>query len=372
MMSTEWVMNSIEELETFFTSLPMEETREYELKLTRLVTSNQKAEFEDWLKQLMEREDEATAYASFVCLNIKYRRNHDGSKLDLLINGERSRFNRHPTFSHMELLSLIDHSKRQPTLAELRQGKEDIGKMPMNAGVLHLFADLVATYFEDRDTQNESGNNQEEKEGVADRSEWLDKAMTSVEDAIRLQNYAKFYCTKGRILALRGYFQEAMRSIKEAIDLEDSSLNDYAIRVGNYQYHKLSILARMQNKEIKSSLEKYRKSMAEENAEIQKNLDATTKKLESSTIKNLEFLGLFAGIISFTIGGINIASNIAGKSFPGAAGLIIVLMGALLCVFASFGVVLHGIEKGKFARNGIVFGAGAIVIIGGLWLCLHL
>lgn len=371
-MSTDWLMDSIEELKIFFKNLPDEMEREYEIKLTRLVTSNQKQQFEEWLKQLIESEEDSIAYASFVCLNIKFRRSHDYSKLDLLINGERSRFNHHVSFSHMELLSLIDNSKRIPTLDELQQGKEDISKMPRNAGVLHLFADLVATYFENRDTHSEGENDVEPHYGVIDRVEWLDKAMSSVERAIQHQNYAKFYCTRGRILALRGYYQEAMRSIKDAIDLEDSSVSDYAIRVGNYQYHKLSILARMQNKELRSSLEQYKKGMDDANEKIQKNLEETTKKLESSTIKNLEFLGLFAGIISFTVGGISIASSMADRSFTGAAALILILMGALLCVFASFGVVLHGIEKGKIARNAIVFVGGGIIVFGGLWLCLHL
>jgi tetratricopeptide (TPR) repeat protein len=373
-MKTEVLMETIEDLKEFIKQLPEESRREYELAITKLVTQKQNPEFTYWLKQLMENEDETIAYDAFVCLNIYYRRDHDYTQLELLINSQRSRFQHHISFSHIELLSLIGNARKEPTMANLIQGHQNISKMPSNAGILHIFADLTATYYELKDTYQNTKTEVIEN-GEAEnmqKQEWLSKAFYAVEEAIQLQNYAKFFCTRGRILALMGNFDEAMESIKDAIDFEDSSERDYAIRIGNYQYHKLSILARMQNQQIKNLVEHYEKRIKQENQKVQQELMDTTKKIENSTIKNLEFLGLFAGIIGFTIGSISIAGNLAGKSFAGAAGLIIVLMGALLCVFSGFGVILHGLEKGKRGRNIVVFLAGLTVMAGGLLLCFNL
>lgn len=63
-----------------------------------------------------------------------------------------------------------------------------------------------------------------------------------------------------------------------------------------------------------------------------------------SLTKNMEFLGLFAGIVSFTSGSISISVAVAERSVLGAAGLIVVLMGALLgIVIAAVGVFLYWI-----------------------------
>ena len=89
----------------------------------------------------------------------------------------------------------------------------------------------------------------------------------------------------------------------------------------------------------------------------------------SSLTKNMEFLGLFAGIVSFTIGGVSIAGAMADRSLVGAAGLIVVLMGALLGVFAGFGIILHGYRGEKSRRNLLVFALGAVITAAGVFLC---
>ena len=108
---------------------------------------------------------------------------------------------------------------------------------------------------------------------------------------------------------------------------------------------------------------------SELNQKIQEFESIIEHQSKESLVKNMEYLGLFAGIISFTIGSIGIATSVAGQSLIAAAGLIIVLMGALLCVFSGFGFILHGINK-KTIRNLIVFIMGVLIIWGGLHFCL--
>ena len=100
-------------------------------------------------------------------------------------------------------------------------------------------------------------------------------------------------------------------------------------------------------------------------------LTAMEEQEKQSMVKNMEFLGLFSGIVSFTIGSLTITGAIADQSIQSAAGLIVVLMGALIGVFAAFGIVLHGIVKKKEAgRNIFVFILGILIIFLGIWLCL--
>ena len=99
------------------------------------------------------------------------------------------------------------------------------------------------------------------------------------------------------------------------------------------------------------------------------------EKNKESTTKSMEFLGLFSGIVSFTIGTISISSEIEKFSAKHMAGLIIVLMGALMAVFAGFGIILHGTdirkEDGRKDRRNLIFVLlGMAIVAGGFILCL--
>ena len=119
--------------------------------------------------------------------------------------------------------------------------------------------------------------------------------------------------------------------------------------------------------------------MAGQMQEVKLAMDAQEKE---SMTKNMEFLGLFSGIVSFTIGSLSITGAIAEQSIKHAAGLIVVLMGALMCVFAAFGMILHGFhavrknqntqryERKFIHRHLIVFALGILVVMGGILFCL--
>ena len=119
--------------------------------------------------------------------------------------------------------------------------------------------------------------------------------------------------------------------------------------------------------------------MASQMHEMKLAMEAQEKE---TMAKNMEFLGLFSGIVSFTIGSLSISGAIAEQSIRHAAGLIVVLMGALMCVFAAFGIILHGFHKVKIAkktqkyersficRHLVVFALGALVVAGGILFCM--
>lgn len=194
--------------------------------------------------------------------------------------------------------------------------------------------------------------------------EALDAHLTKALDDIEVvldsdRNYAKYYCTKGRLLTAKKGYVDAIHSITKAISIEDSSRSDYTLRVNQYQIH-------LQQAKNLQALDRTEHAL---NDKIQHFEDVIEQQTKESLIKNMEYLGLFAGIISFTIGSINIASSVAEQSLLAAAGLIIVLLGALLCVFAGFGFILHGVNR-KSPRNLIVFVMGVLIILGGVFFCL--
>lgn len=353
------------EIKNYFLTLPAETQREYETQIVDFALSDNSSEFHLALNELLqdESEEDKIRFAAFCTLCEAHRRNKDYSKEKQLIDENENLFNNHPLFTHIKLLYYIDNfdftiTERILVLAESNTNLEVFSN---NSSVYHMLADLIVTAFENNEFFG--------KEPQADS--WLQKGLTAVDRAILLQSdYAKFYCTKGRLLTLRKDYDEAAKLIRKAVDLEDSKKSDYPLRINEYLNHLQRIQIQRQNDRIEKNLNDYMKRIEEQQTELKQQTDDAVNKLQDSIFKNLEFIGLFAGIISFTIGSINISDSLAEHSFPGAAGLIIVLMGALLCVFAGFGIMLHG--KNAEDRNVIVFLLGLAVIVIGFCICCRL
>lgn len=361
------------ELKKRFLSLPPETERAYEVQLVNIAMSDHTSEFAQLLREMLDDkgEEDPVRFAAFCALCEIRRRQKDYShELRLLQEGEEQ-FADHPFYSHIKLLYYVDNFKYEDHEEILTLARRNTDRLPLNAGVWHAFADLTATAFETADFS-----------GVEPpAAHWLSDALMAVDWALRLDpSYAKFHCTKGRLLALQGDFDQASALIREAVDLEDSHKSDYAIRINGYLNHLQQVQSKTQNRHMENKLSQYMEQQMEQyaqqigvqQAELRQQTDRVMEELQDSMSKNLEFIGLFAGIISFTIGSISIAGSLAESSFAAAAGLIIVLMGALLCVFAGFGVVLHGFEKRKWIRNALVFllGLGAAGI--GLLICCRI
>lgn len=332
--------------------LPDELTREYEMRLTRLAQEADTPGLVKRLRQVLDDAiDEDTAYAAFYCLNVVYRRNRDYTLLEQLIVTNEARFGRRPTFRHLQVLFTIDRGvgKRKEEL--IRWAFEDAEMNPSNAGYVHLFADVVASLAEESDADLE-------REIVAN---WLSEALQAVDRAIRLDSrYAKYYATKARLLALSGQFHDSLELISTAIDMEDSTRPDYAIRLGEYQSRRLWIQARRSDHVFAQKGAEAALALEGRYASLRDELEKATKKIDESTVRNLEFLGFFAGLISFTIASIQIA---ASQTADDAIRLIIVLTGGLLVAFAGFGAILESSRlAGSIVRMGAVGAVGVAVV----------
>ena len=210
-----------------------ERLRPYELKLTQLAVGGPAQETEDMLRQILNSDASETArYNAFYCLNILLRRSKDYPQLDEIIRTYGQHFRRHITFKHLISLYQLQSDSFYDYDELLNSTYRDAELFSDNAGFVHLFADAFVTICE--------------KSGRAGMEpylqEWQDEAMEKVNAAIDLDpKYAKYYCTKARILLLSGDYSHAEANINKAIGLEDSRRQDYFLRISGYQYYKLMI-----------------------------------------------------------------------------------------------------------------------------------
>lgn len=339
--------SGINQIHKVLASLPDEKERGFEIALTNLVEDVEDNDLRKELSEILKAnlEDEALAYPAFYCLSILYRRKKDITLLGELIEKYEGTFRDHPTFSHVYVLYLKEKGIGRDVMRVIQKSYEAYTKLNNNAGVVHNFAETIASAYEDSDNQT--------RELI--KKEWLAKASEAIDLAIELdRSYAKYYCTKGRLLAIDKKYTEAKEAVKRAIDYEDSGKKDYVIRLGNYQHCLLLIQTEQYSEEISKQIADNENLICNTNKQID-------EKFKENNIKNLEFLGFFAAIVSFTIGSIQIINN---QPFEQARNLIIILFAALLSSFSGFGFLLHGLGK-KAIPNVIMFliGVGTIIVI---------
>ncbi len=359
-LSTGKVFVKEEDILKDFSKLPEEYEREYEKTICSFADNWQKNSIEGPLTELMEKikndactpESAKNAFHAFAVIVNYHRLQKNFDTEESLIEAYRQYFQgKHIFFDHLDLLSRLDgilESSEEELKEILALAKKNSLQLKKNCGGHHAYAETIAIIYEDETLS--CGKYLTESRPVLMRD-----ADRAIREAQRLDpNYAKFYCTEGRLLALNENLDEAIKKVSTAIATENDSRKDYAIRISQYT----GILQQFRSKQNTTSqmttmahaLEDHKKNMDEQKQSI---LTAMEEQEKQSMVKNMEFLGLFSGIVSFTIGSLTITGAIADQSIQSAAGLIVVLMGALIGVFAAFGIVLHGIVKKKEAGRNI-------------------
>lgn len=238
-------MPSVNELEAFFSRLPSEKEREYEKNIAKLAERCVSKTDLDSLHSLIDCKSKF-AYEAFVCLLTIYRRNKDFELMKNLID-KHTEFKKRLSYNHMIIQYLV-HSESFYDYDELlMMAFRDAQVFNENSGYLQAFCNAFATICE--------CCSEEDQIRIID--EWFEDAYECINKALELDsNYAKFYCTKGRILALKGKFAEAIDLINQAIAKENSARPDYALTIMNYQMNKMAIQMRWQNSDFESKLKK--------------------------------------------------------------------------------------------------------------------
>lgn len=399
---------TLEDVKKAVLALPGEEDRDYELAITKfsrnwadfLIKKEKETDEEPLIRQLFVNleqpltygtDEEKVAFAAFaICVNYE-RLQKNRLEEKMLLEKYRKFFGKksrnavgeeqyeHVFYFHMDMLHRLDmvvDSTDTFKVELLHATKRNSENMTENIGGHHAFAEAVALVFENADA---ALRQQLEKAP----ENWLGLAVESIKKVIdddktdaeakKRKRYAKYYCTYGRVLALCGDFDGALKNVDLAVALEDNTRTDYSIRTGQYSGYYQQILAQ-------KKLRTQEQAMADQLQEMKLAMEAQEKE---SMAKNMEFLGLFSGIVSFTIGSLTITGAIAEQSIKHAAGLIVVLLGALMCVFSAFGMILHGFrnvkkdiktQKYKVSfqyRHLVVFILGALVVLGGILFCLN-
>lgn len=333
-------------------------TRTFEVELTKFVNSLKDISV---LESLRDSNDESEKVVGIYGLFIYYRHMMEYDQLDQLLRDYGDCFTNRLSLSHLRTIFYID-SDIFYSSEEILQQLNDAYRVTLKyqnmasrctdfspdkkinvEGSLHAFADLFATYCERYETLQPTLV-----------SEWYKRALSAIDAAIQASpNYAKYYCTRGRILAQTHEYDDALNNIQKAIRLESPNSNkeNYSLRIMQYQSHKINIQARLQI---------YKLDMQ------QARINADMDKMKSTLLSNVEIIGFFAGIISLVIGSLNLAE---GQTAKDAASLILILLGSQVVVFDCFSMLLHMTKK-NLARYIVIFIVGALIVIGGIYLVL--
>lgn len=329
-------------------------TREFEIELTKFVNG---LSDDSVLISLFNSKDDNEKFLGIYGLFIYYIHMMEYDKLESLIDSSERFFSNHKCLGHLKTIYYIN-SDTYYTFEELLNHLDEAYDIVNSykkidrcnpdkninvAGCAHAFADLFVTYCERYEAQQEE---------LVEK--WYKRALMAVDIAIQLSpGYAKYYCTRGRILSQKHLYEEALSNIQKAICMEspDSNKDKYSLRIMQYQSHKLNVQARFQIYKLNTQ---------------QKIINEDITKMKDTLMSNVETIGFFAGIISFVIGSLTLAD---GQTAKDAAALILVLLGTLLVVFDSFSFLLHIGKKNMF-KHIFVLIAGILVMLGGLFLVL--
>ena len=254
----------------YFKKLPEETLTEYERMLAKYSNKCSDKNVLDALNLLVnDTEDDNLAFAAFFCLTIFYRRHKDFELLHKLINNHPE-FKSHKTYNHI-IVSYMVHSESFYDYEQLLHlAYDDLKTINNNVGYYQAFSNAFATICEKC--------NSDDKEHLI--NEWYDLALSSINKAIELDNdYAKFYVTKARILALKGNYSDADKLVQIAISKENSKRDDYALTIINYELYRRSFKEEQIHNFLYSKIKKLE--------EIVNNLSSLTEN--NDLIKNIEY-----------------------------------------------------------------------------------
>ncbi|MBE5827675.1 MAG: TIR domain-containing protein [Butyrivibrio sp.] len=226
-----------------FSSLQSEGSREYELALTKYAELIAKNDGMGVLKELIDS-DLDCAYEAFYCLCIIYRRNKDFELFKALLD-DNVKFQNRITYNHLVVQYLVNSETFYDFDSLLNMAYSDTKVFDGNAGYLQAFCNAFATILDQCDEMS--------KEDLV--KDWYDVALDCINKAIELDpNYAKYYCTKARIISLKNDFVNADKLINMAISKEKSSRPDYVLTIQNYQYYRAKIMIQKSQYEIEKKL----------------------------------------------------------------------------------------------------------------------
>lgn len=335
--------------------------REYDSKISAFVSKygNFKNEkyFTD-LEQIIQNPNDEKAFLALCVLHTYLRRNKRYHSMKALEEKYQDLYGSYPAFQILHLRLEINIPSMPPE-EQLEYAKRLSEEFCNNDGVTHDFCMLVANIYE-------QGNEHIRREIAINYIQ----AAKEIVDRVAEKKYPKFLWTKARIYSIlselekkeeqrKRYYDIALKSISEAWMFEKPG-EQYNTRIMTYRNYEVFI----KNNYMLESTKRELNAISSQQSEMMEKIREEFSVLKS---ENLEILGFFVAIISFTIGLLTLAQN---GPFIERICTIVVLMSALLFVYGGLGIVLHG--KEKCGRNIIIMIMGILFIIAAAYAGLFL
>ncbi|HFI0635106.1 TPA: hypothetical protein ACGO2X_001336 [Streptococcus suis] len=267
----------------------------------------------------------------FFMLKVYHRRRKNVAKIQELVDKCRSRLANLPHFIFVDSWLFKEKHQLQDLKKALRKAGFGIKRArelykKVDPWLYNHYATVLITFSEDGFRSAISKNDFEQAM----------ENMRAVEEHTIYCDYPTFKVTIGRLLSINRQYDEAKHYILAARNQEQNSsrlaeYNDYLVRIDTEK-----LLYDLENRE----------------QEIEARIDQNQTTM-------LEFLGFFAGIISFIVATISIES----QSLSYSVTLILTMLGALLIAFSSFFVLVSRAARKDWKFSLLVILIGIMVIL---------
>lgn len=323
----------------------------YTKNLRNLVYSIYDAEIENNLFSIIDNNRNALhlRYNAYYSLFIYYRRKEFTEKYCLLFE----QYNYHFESIPLNLINKAFYyrycSIKEPQLliTAIDCARKATEVIANNPGVFQTYAELVVVALDKEISITDSV---------------ISHAIEMINQAVyRDREYAKYYCTKGRLYYYIGKYKEACTLIEKAIDLEKLNDNDSVLRTSQYYFYLLEIKSKEMHKKLDEKLIMNSNILNQILDENNIKANSIFEALDKVKSKYLEFLAFFASIMAFIISTINIVGKFA--VFKEAAALLLILGGVLSMSFCLFSLLIdYNSNKIYFKRSVTIFIISLIII----------
>lgn len=299
-------------------------------------------------------------FNAYYTLSIYYRRHENKDEFRDLVNKYSDFFNEKAyneachlnPYNNINLslyhMYLSNKNNSHITIA-LEEAQKALNHLKNNRGVCQTYADIFATALEHGRKFSEADNQY---------------ALDIIDKAIYLKDdYAKYYCTKGRLKFYIGdNYDESFRLIEKAIELEDKTKSDSIFRVSQYYYYLLDLKAKLVDLKAEKNAVEIKNTLGNYQSDMKILLDRNKDDIENMKSKYLEFLAFFAAILAFIISSIQVMKNVTG--FRESAALILVLVGGLNISFSLFRLLMdHNNNKKTYITTSVILTTSIAVIV---------
>lgn len=365
-------MKSMEDVRKFLESLPSDTNIEYTEKINDEVPDYGEEE-EKALEAILKNPemDDELRFKAYYSLMVLYRRYKKWTKM-AEITEQCERFSDRPLFlfqksmvsrrkgEKKEALKLADQAIQAQIQLEGNLGNNRETPRIARPGLYNNYAETAAEILEENINKGTDSENKI----------LLDTANDYIETAIWIDGeYAKYYATRGHLRMIEKKYADARKDINKAIEEEDQSKRDYAIRMMEYQ-------ALLNKCDLMEMTEGLKQSLSGEIEDARKITTELRRELANNKIGILEFLGFFTALITFLITTVQISADMV---FMERIAAIVVMMGCIIAAFGMLRLIIEpdpGSEGGEwkkiipFMMIGVLFIAGGIMLARWRWIAL--